>query len=115
MFRDANKKAAEFTLPIVISRKTVEGRCASSIGACVVVNDEGWVVTAAHVFDAFNAMIEQREATNAAENEIEKITSDEGLSSKEKQRAVFRIRPKKTDTKECSIRQLGVKHQVSAY
>lgn len=46
MFPDALEIARNFTLPVVISRKASVGKCSSSIGACVVINKEGWIITA---------------------------------------------------------------------
>lgn len=57
MFSKAVQVASRFTLPVVISSRTVRGNCRSSIGACIVVNAEGWVLTAAHLF----GLIQQQE------------------------------------------------------
>jgi hypothetical protein len=48
MFKDAVRLATAFTRPLVISRKTVSGACGAAIGTFVVVNSEGWIVTAGH-------------------------------------------------------------------
>ncbi len=58
MFSKAFQIAAGFTRPVVISSRTVKGDCHSSVGAYVVVNREGWFVTAAHLF----SLIEQQRA-----------------------------------------------------
>lgn len=58
MFRDAVRTAAGFTRPVVISSRKVNGDCQSSVGACVIVNREGWLLTAAHLF----GLIEQQSA-----------------------------------------------------
>lgn len=49
MFANAYRLAGAFTLPVVISSRSGKGVCASAVGACVVVNREGWVLTAAHL------------------------------------------------------------------
>lgn len=51
MFRNANTMARGFTRPVIMSRMNVAGACSASIGAFVVINDEGWIVTAAHILD----------------------------------------------------------------
>ena len=51
MFAKAVALAANFTLPVVISSRFANGECSSTIGACVVVNREGWILTAAHLID----------------------------------------------------------------
>ena len=57
MFKDACALARQFTFPIIVSQRTVSGKCASSIAAFVVVNDEGWIVTAGHVMQQLNDSI----------------------------------------------------------
>lgn len=49
MFAKAYKIASSFTLPIVISSRSNKGVCNSAIGACVVLNRDGWVLTTAHL------------------------------------------------------------------
>ena len=51
MFGKAVAIAAGFTRPMVISSRTARGECASAIGAYVVVNAQGWILTAAHLLD----------------------------------------------------------------
>ena len=49
MFSKAVSIAAGFTRPVVISSRTGQGACAGTIGAYVVVNREGWILTAGHL------------------------------------------------------------------
>ncbi|MGR3914645.1 MAG: serine protease [Gammaproteobacteria bacterium] len=49
MFADAYRIASCFTLPVVISSRSHDGACKSAIGACVVVNRDGWILTTAHL------------------------------------------------------------------
>ena len=51
MFSRAVAVAAGFTRPMVISWRTAKGECASTVGAYVVVNRAGWILTAAHLLD----------------------------------------------------------------
>ena len=51
MFSKAVPIAAGFTRPMVISSRTADGVCSSTIGACVVVNRNGWILTAGHLLE----------------------------------------------------------------
>ena len=51
MFATAVPIAAGFTRPMVISSHTAQGACATTIGACVVLNREGWILTAGHLLE----------------------------------------------------------------
>ena len=62
MFSEAVARASRFTLPVVISSRIVGGQCRSDVAASVVVNREGWVLTAAHVM----ALIRSQQAAAQA-------------------------------------------------
>ena len=51
MFGKAVLAARGFTGPVVISSRTSTSECRSTIGAYVVVNAEGWILTAGHLLD----------------------------------------------------------------
>ena len=51
MFSKAVSVAAGFTRPLVISSRTAQGVCSSAIGAYVVLNRDGWILTAGHLLD----------------------------------------------------------------
>ena len=55
MFSKAVPIAAGFTRPVVISSCTAQGECAGIIGAYVVVNSAGWILTAGHLLDIVRA------------------------------------------------------------
>jgi hypothetical protein len=49
MFSNAYKVVKEYTNPVVFSYKKVNGEVRSSIGTFIILNREGWVITAAHI------------------------------------------------------------------
>ena len=51
VFSKAVSVAAGFTRPVVICSRTTKDVCSSAIGACVVLNRDGWILTAAHLLD----------------------------------------------------------------
>jgi S1-C subfamily serine protease len=51
VFRRAYELVSRFTVPVVISQRDHDGSVACGVGAAVVVNDEGWIVTAAHLLE----------------------------------------------------------------
>lgn len=50
MFVDAFALAKHFTRPIVISTRRLDGRVESAVATYVLLNAEGWFLTAGHVF-----------------------------------------------------------------
>lgn len=53
MFADACDKAAKFTRPLIISTRHMDGKVHATCGAFVVLNRDGWIMTAGHMFDSF--------------------------------------------------------------
>ncbi len=53
MFAEACQKATGFTRPVIISTKTFAGEVTAGCGAFIVLNNEGWILTAGHLFDSF--------------------------------------------------------------
>ena len=51
MFSRAVAVASGFTRPVVISSRTTKDTCSSAIGAYVVLNREGWILSAGHLLD----------------------------------------------------------------
>ena len=49
MFTFAIQKASHFTFPVLISNKYYDGEISSNLGAFVIINEEGWFITAAHI------------------------------------------------------------------
>ena len=53
MFADACSKASEFTRPLAVSIRHQDGSVETTIGSFIVINREGWVLTAGHMYDSF--------------------------------------------------------------
>src|SRR5262245_19853927 len=83
MFRTAYATASQFTWPVVLSRRTVGGKCSSSIGSCTIINDEGWMLTCAHIVDAFEKMVKEAELVRDTRAQMAAIKADASLSAKQ--------------------------------
>src|SRR5436309_415928 len=91
MFKDAYKTARSFTQPIILSRKTIGGVCSSSIGAFVVINDEGWIVTAGHILEQLDQLQRETSEIRSLETQRASIRADAGLTEKEKRQKIERL------------------------
>jgi hypothetical protein len=67
MFGDACEKAMKFTRPVITSTRQYDGTVNCSCGTFIVLNEEGWILTAGHLFDSFMAF----QTTNKKIREIE--------------------------------------------
>ncbi|MDO5852690.1 MAG: serine protease [Thermoplasmata archaeon] len=53
MFAEACSRVSEFTRPLVVSTRQQDGTVVSEFATMVVLNSDGWVMTAGHVYDSF--------------------------------------------------------------
>lgn len=99
MFRNANAIARDFTKSVVMSRRTVSGTCSAGNGAFVVVNAEGWIVTAAHVILQINELVGQEQAYLSHKQNEADIRADTALPEKERRaklQALGKLAPEST-------------------
>lgn len=96
MFANAYKLASCFTQPTVISirffDKTVECNC----GAFVVLNEEGWVFTVAHLLESFFAFQHHAKEISDYYHKLQVIQQDQKLDVKKKRKKIshLKINPK---------------------
>jgi Trypsin-like peptidase domain len=95
MFSQAYTVARKFTFPIIISSRNHKDECSAGIGTFIVVNDEGWFITAHHIIK----LIQQYSESNKEYIEIrikrEEIENDADLKKhiKLQQLAKLKIPP----------------------
>lgn len=92
MFARAFRLAVRFTRPVVILRRRFDGTIECGCGAFVVINDEGWIATANHLFRSHDDSI--RHAGEIADHygRIAAIQRDPCLSAEARRRKIFRLR-----------------------
>jgi hypothetical protein len=92
MFAKACKQAGGFTRPVVTMKRFFDGSTESGCGAFIVINADGWALTAAHLFFARDTL--QRHARNITDYfmRIHTIQQDPRLSDGQKHRRIFRLK-----------------------
>ena len=65
VFRRAYELVKDFTVPVVVSQRLLDGSVNCSVGAAVVLNDDGWLLTAAHMLGPLQAL-ERKEILNCS-------------------------------------------------
>ena len=104
MFRKACSDARGYTIPVVISTRLVNGKCSAGVGCAIVLNDDGWILTAAHIGLELAKLSEAVGKTNNRRTQAKAIRDDTSLNSKQKGkklRALGKERP--TDIANWSI------------
>ena len=91
MFVTAFKRATCFTRPVVISRRYFDRSIDCGCGAFVVINDEGWIVTAAHLLSPFEKIQQDAEAIVEYYHTIHAIEQEEGVPREERFERIRRL------------------------
>jgi hypothetical protein len=91
MFADACKLASRYTYPVVIARRHFDGTTACGCAAFVVLNEQGWIATAAHLLAADVAL--QRSCREISDYyvKVRRIQQDPKLSGQTKRRKISRL------------------------
>jgi hypothetical protein len=84
MFADAYERASHFTAPVAISSLTVGGKVETGLGAFVIVNNEGWFITAAHIFQAWAKGQNDRQAIDDRDAKLAEIDANDKLTPAKK-------------------------------
>lgn len=98
MFADAYTKASQFTLPVVISHRRHDGICLASIGTFVMINSDGWAVTALHIIEEIERLTKAAEQFQADEKARQKIYADSSLDKKVRGKSLKAIPQPQADT-----------------
>ena len=88
MFQEALKAAREYTLPVVLSYRRKDGTTDSSIGSFVVLNEDGWILTAEHIVRQIHEVAEEQKLFQAYRDGIDRINSDETKTKVQKRQEV---------------------------
>lgn len=92
MFANAYKLASAFTQPVVISirffDKTIECGC----GAYIVLNEEGWILTVAHLWHSYFAFQQHTKEIADYEQQAKTIREDPKLRESHKRRGLRRLK-----------------------
>jgi len=93
MFAAAYSQATGFTRPVIMSRRRVDGSCDSGIGSFVVVNNEGWIITAAHIVREYGILTEAKQKVLQFRDAQAAIQNDNSLLSNQKRKRLRKLGP----------------------
>jgi len=91
MFSNAYEIVSDFTAPIIISSRFFDGTVECGIGSFIFINPEGWIMTAAHMFNIDFQFQEHKKDINKYYEQIEIINQDSSLQPIQKQRKIKRL------------------------
>lgn len=88
MFQNACRKAQLFTHPVMMPMRFFDKTTDVNVGTFIVINDQGWVLTAAHIIQG---LLVQEEHKNLIENFTQRsneIASNTKISAPQRKRAL---------------------------
>ncbi|MCJ7515305.1 MAG: serine protease [Dehalococcoidia bacterium] len=92
MFAKAYSLVSYFTQPLIISTRLYDKEVKCAGGAFVVLNDEGWIITAAHLLESFLAYQQHTSELQAYEKQLKQIEHDQSLTVKQKNKKLRRLK-----------------------
>jgi hypothetical protein len=92
MFAEAYGQASKFTFPVAISSCTIAGEVATGLAAFVILNGDGWVLTAAHIFDVWAKGGSDRTSIQARDAQLAAMDADDNLTDSKKKTLMRRHR-----------------------
>lgn len=92
MFSNACKLARTFTHPVIISARFFDRTVECGCGAFIVLNDEGWIITVAHLFQSHFAFKQHTKEIAAHTDQLRAVQSNPKLEAKEKRKRIARLK-----------------------
>lgn len=91
MFTHAYKIAANYTIPVIQSIRYFNDEIESGVGSFILLNDFGWVLTAAHIIEGLNVYNQHKKEIEAYDKKVTDINAESRLSLKQKNRKIKKI------------------------
>jgi hypothetical protein len=91
MFSTALVAVQKYTLPVIYSRRTVSGKVNSGCGTFLIVNRDGWILTAGHVLMELQTIVQHQAELNAYEQQRDAILQTPNLTGKQKNKQIARL------------------------
>jgi len=86
MFAKAYCIASQFTQPVIASVRFLDGSVSCSCAAFVILNEEGWIATAAHLWKPVAAFQQHRQLVQEYQAAVLAIEGDKALNVRQKQK-----------------------------
>ena len=95
MFSGAYELATKFTKPVVLSTKTYDGTVISGCAAYILLNNEGWILTANHVIQPSIDLDTHKRMVQAFEVAKQQILRNVNLRKRQKEHRIAELNPNK--------------------
>lgn len=93
MFANAYKLASCFTRPLMISMRFYDNSVKCGVGAFVILNNEGWIITAAHLWKPFETYQQHIKKLSAYDQQLKAIEQDQSLTTEQRNKKLQQTKP----------------------
>lgn len=95
MFKDAYEIAQKYTYPLIVTLRFFDKTIEGGLGSFVILNNDGWLMTAAHNFGACFAFNEHQNKIKEYNEKIQKINANTQLKDSQRKALLRAIQPDK--------------------
>lgn len=95
MFRKSYQLASKYTQPLISAMRFYDGTVESGLGSFIILNDEGWIMTAAHNLNASFAFNQHQKELKEFQEKVDKINSNKQLKEGQRRVLARKIKPNK--------------------
>lgn len=93
MFQQAYEKASKYTHPLIVAYHFFDKTVESGLGSFIILNDEGWLMTAAHNLEVSFAFNQHQEELKEYQEKINKINNNKQLKESQRKNFARAIKP----------------------
>ena len=79
MFASAYEIASKFTHPLIVAYRFFDKSVDSGLGTFVILNDDGWIMTAAHNLEASFAFNQHQQEMKEYQEKVERVNANKNL------------------------------------
>ena len=91
MFSTALQSAQNYTVPVILAQRLANGQVKPSLGSAIVVNRDGWILTAGHIFESWQRFEEHRAEMEQFKLQRVAVDDDPSLTLKQKRKKISRL------------------------
>jgi hypothetical protein len=92
MFADAYEIAEKFTYPVIISTRKQSGAVECGCAAFIIVNEDGWIISSAHIYSSYSFYMQHREQIKKHSEMKAEIINNPGLDHKQKKKRISHLK-----------------------
>ena len=88
MFSKALRQVEKYTRPVIYSQRLANGHIMSGCGTFIVLNAEGWILTAAHIVQGISTIARHKAEFDAFQQKCEAIAKSSQFNDKAKRKMI---------------------------